>query len=76
MLIIFTYVMRFTTDSKIIVLSAIRRRSTAFCPTHAISNRGTLLVHAFFFFSFTTAMCRRFFDKMGFTAKMVSKVLI
>lgn len=73
MLIMFTYVMRFTTDSKVIVLSAIREEVDLLVLLMPSQTEGLCLCMFFFFFSFTTAMCRRFFDKMALLLKWFQK---
>ena len=73
MLIIFTYVMRFTTDSKVIVLSAIREEVNLLVLLMPSQTEGLCLCMLFFFFPFTTAMCRRFFDKMALLLKWFQK---
>lgn len=50
MLIIFTYVMRFTTDSKIIVLSAIREEVNSLVLLMPSQTEGLCLCMLFFFF--------------------------
>ena len=52
MLIIFTYVMRFTTDSKVIVLSAIREEVNLLVLLMPSQTEGLCLCMLFFFFSF------------------------
>ena len=65
MSIIFTYIMRFTKDSKVIVLSAMREEVDLLVLLKPSQTEGFCLC-MLFFFSFTTAMRRRFFDKMAY----------